>query len=247
MQMILRFLIIFLIFTNANASSISENILKQCASSVPKNVALAIISQESGFNPLAIGVNRAKISFKKPKNQSEAIYIAKKLIEAGHNIDMGYAQINSANLKVLNLSVNQIFDPCINLKAMQFILNDCYARAKGNNRLQKAFSCYNTGNYSLGFKNGYVNKVSLKYNSLLAKTSNLEYKNPLPKDSIALGEYANKINNSNTDNIENNKYYAIANDQKILENKNTLVYESTKKDDTSFGDIFSKPVNDVFY
>lgn len=257
-MMIFKFLIpsislsfLSLITLDANASNISENLLKQCASSVPKNVALAIISQESGFNPYAIGVNRAKVSFKKPKNQSEAIHIAKKLIEAGHNIDMGYAQINSANLKVLKLSVNQVFDPCTNLKAMQFILNDCYSRAKGTNKLQKAFSCYNTGNYSLGFKNGYVNKVSLKYNSFLSKQNNSIDKNvnleKLPNGSAALAEYANMINNSSPHNAENNEYYAIANGDKMLENNQTLVSEYAKKDNSNFGDIFSKPINDAFY
>lgn len=227
-----------------------NNLIKQCASGVPERVALAIISQESGFNPYAIGVNRAKVSFSKPKNQSEAIYIAKKLISSGHNIDMGYAQINSANLKWLGLSVDQVFDPCTNLKAMQHILGDCYNRAGGNNRLQKAFSCYNTGNHSSGFNNGYVRKVTLKYNSLndnkMYALNNAVYKQnvALPKDSHNLGAYANQVNLNDGENISVN---AIANKVEMLENKAVISAEASDNKNASFGDVFTKSKNDIFY
>lgn len=227
-----------------------NNLIKQCASGVPERVALAIISQESGFNPYAIGVNRKKVSFSKPKNKSEAVYIAKKLISSGHNIDMGYAQINSANLKWLGLSVDQVFDPCTNLKAMQHILGDCYNRAGGNNKLQKAFSCYNTGNHSSGFNNGYVRKVTLKYNALndnkMYALNNAVYKenSQLPKDSNNLGNYANQVNNIELENISVN---AIANKPEMLENKAVISVEASDNKNASFGDVFTKSKNDIFY
>lgn len=227
-----------------------NNLIKQCASGVPERVALAIISQESSFNPYAIGVNRAKVSFSKPKNKSEAVFIAKKLIASGHNIDMGYAQINSANLKWLGLSVDQVFDPCMNLKAMQHILGDCYNRANGNNRLQKAFSCYNTGNHSSGFSNGYVRKVTLKYNSMgdnkMYAINNAVYKdrNQLPKDANNLGAYANEINSNGVENISVN---AIANKTEMLENKAVINTEASDNKNAGFGDVFSKSKNDIFY
>jgi len=57
-----------------------------------------------------------------------------------------------------------IFDPCVNLASAQRVLVDCYKRAAklhgaGQNALYAAFSCYNTGNLTSGFRNGYVGKV----------------------------------------------------------------------------------------
>lgn len=242
---------VVLIHSTSHANMIKPNdLIKQCASGVPEKVALAIISQESSFNPNAIGVNRAKVNFPKPKNRSEAIYIAKKLINSGHNIDMGYGQINSANLKWLGLSVDQVFEPCNNLKAMKRILGDCYNRAVGNNRLQKAFSCYNTGNHSSGFRNGYVRKVTLKYNSLndnkmyALKNSTDKQMIALPKDSNNLGSYANEINSNDYENISSN---AIANKSEMLETKEVIGVEVGDNKKAGFDDVFTKSKNDIFY
>ncbi|MDV7561164.1 lytic transglycosylase domain-containing protein [Acinetobacter baumannii] len=136
---------------------------QQCAPNVDVPVASAIVKSESSFNPFAIGVNKGGRLDKQPKTYNEAVSIAKKLIAQGKNIDMGLGQINSANLRRLNLSVEQVLDPCINLGAMQKILNECRSRASGND-LYQAFSCYNTGNHSSGFRNGYVAKVSNNLN-----------------------------------------------------------------------------------
>lgn len=136
---------------------------QQCAPQVDVNIASAIVKSESSFNPFAIGVNRAAGLKKQPTSYEEAVTVAKRLISQGRNIDVGFAQINSANFKRLNLSVEQVFDPCTNLSAMQFIFNDCRNRAKGKD-IYKAMSCYNTGNHSSGFRNGYVAKVSRNLN-----------------------------------------------------------------------------------
>lgn len=136
---------------------------QQCAPQVDVNIASAIVKSESSFNPFAIGVNRAARLKKQPTSYEEAVTVAKRLISQGRNIDVGFAQINSANFKRLNLSVEQVFDPCTNLSAMQFIFNDCRNKAKGKD-IYKAMSCYNTGNHSSGFRNGYVAKVSRNLN-----------------------------------------------------------------------------------
>ena len=136
---------------------------QQCAPQVDVNIASAIVKSESSFNPFAIGVNRAAGLKKQPTSYEEAVSVAKRLISQGRNIDVGFAQINSANFKRLNLSVEQVFDPCNNLNAMQVIFNDCRNRAKGKD-IYKAMSCYNTGNHAAGFRNGYVAKVSRNLN-----------------------------------------------------------------------------------
>ena len=77
---------------------------------------------------------------------------------------MGLAQINSNNLVGLGLSVDDIFKPCINLRASQTILKACYDSAlksypAGQVALRHALSCYNTGSLINGISNGYVTKV----------------------------------------------------------------------------------------
>ena len=120
---------------------------------------------ESGGNPYAIGINgRALQLSQQPASRMQAIATAKMLIASGYSIDMGYAQINAANLPRLRMTVEDAFDPCLNLKAMQTILSEGYQRAiavhgEGQRALQAALSTYNTGNNSAGLSNGYVRAV----------------------------------------------------------------------------------------
>ena len=184
-------------------------LLQQCSPQIDPVIAHAIVKTESSFNPWTIGVNRGA-GVKQPKSYAQAVTTAKKLIAQGMNIDLGYAQINSANLNWLGLSVEQVFDPCQNLRAMQTVYNDCYARA-GNqglgNRIQRSFSCYNTGNMTKGFSNGYVNKATRHYNTfgyLLTATTNQPSNiqvannpyNNLPKNGADLADFATKLQNT---------------------------------------------------
>lgn len=136
-------------------------LLAQCAPQVSPDTMAAIVQTESEGNPWAIGVNGAA-GVRQPSSQDEAIRVARDLIARGRNIDMGLAQINSANLSWLKLSVEQVFDPCNNLRAGAFILTDNYRRAvsTGIERpLHAALSAYNTGSFTRGLRNGYVAKV----------------------------------------------------------------------------------------
>ncbi|MHC8347759.1 lytic transglycosylase domain-containing protein [Pseudomonas sp. RT6P73] len=134
-----------------------------CAPFVSNNTMLAVIHQESGGNPWAIGVN-GDHKFQKAGNYSEAILEAKRLIAKGANIDMGLMQINSKTMVNLGLTVEQVFDPCTNAYAGGVVLTRNYVRAAKIHQsdqaaLQAALSAYNTGDFSKGFKNGYVNNV----------------------------------------------------------------------------------------
>ena len=175
----------------------------QCATGIDYPIAHAIVQRESGFRPFAIGVNKAA-AVKQPKSYSEAVLKAKQLLAQGHNIDLGLAQINSNNLKWLGLSVEQVFDPCTNIKAMQTVYLDCFAKAGANGlgtRMQRAFSCYNTGSTSRGFSNGYVQKVTMNFNNYLAgnkATPNIGInRKPLPSNSEDLAIYANSFSAPN--------------------------------------------------
>ena len=137
---------------------------QRCAPDVAPETLAAIARTESGLNPYAIGVNKGQRLKRQPQNYSEAVNTAKALLASGANFDMGLAQINSKNLKWVNKSVEQLFDPCHNLQASAFVLKQNFQQAKkahGDDQkaLQAALSAYNTGSYSRGFGNGYVRKV----------------------------------------------------------------------------------------
>jgi hypothetical protein len=73
-------------------------------------------------------------------------------------------QINSANLTALQMTPEDLFDPCRNMQAGARILAADYAKAArvkgaGASALLAAISAYNTGNFQGGFRNGYVAKV----------------------------------------------------------------------------------------
>lgn len=136
----------------------------QCAPSVAIATIAAVVSHESRRNPFAIGVNGGTRISRQPANKTEAVELANKLLGMGLSIDLGLAQINSANLSRLGLTVEQVFEPCANLRAAETVLRGCYdpaARRHGPGQLalQAALSCYNTGNYARGLTNGYVQSV----------------------------------------------------------------------------------------
>jgi type IV secretion system protein VirB1 len=138
-------------------------LVRSCAPNVGVTTILAIISAESGGKVFSIGDNTTRTSLEF-KSQNEAIQNAKDLIQKGHSLDLGLAQINNKNLDSLGISLDQIFDPCTNIKAAASILGWGYARAvkkhgDGQHALHAAFSAYNTGSLERGFSNGYVNKI----------------------------------------------------------------------------------------
>jgi len=136
----------------------------ECAPWVAPQTLEAIVRTESGFRPYAIGVNKGFRLIRQPVSREEAIVTARWLIGNGYNIDLGLGQINSANLTRLGLSVEDAFDPCRNLAASATILGENYRSARqqatdDQQALRAALSAYNTGSFSRGFSNGYVQKV----------------------------------------------------------------------------------------
>lgn len=136
-----------------------------CAPNVHETTLAAVVSHESRANIYAINVNGDYVLPKQPDNIKDAIEKVNRLLDEGYNLDAGLGQINSANYEWLGLDVPDLFDPCKNLTASATVLTDCYSRAinkfsEGQEALQAALSCYNTGSFSRGFKNGYVAKVA---------------------------------------------------------------------------------------
>lgn len=133
-----------------------------CAPLVHPSTAHAIVSAESSLNPHAIGVVAGSLQ-RQPRNIEEALATARALRAQGRNFSVGLAQINVRNLDRFGMSVADGFDACKNLQAMQAILSECFERAGSKDEsqasLRRSLSCYYSGNFTTGFRHGYVSRV----------------------------------------------------------------------------------------
>jgi type IV secretion system protein VirB1 len=123
---------------------------------VPAEVMQHIVNVESGHNPYAIGVVGGQL-VRQPQNLDEAVATVQMLESKGYNYSLGLAQVNRNNFGKYGIdSYEKAFDRCTNLGVGSRILADCYTSAQD---WGKAFSCYYSGNYVTGFRDGYVQKV----------------------------------------------------------------------------------------
>lgn len=124
---------------------------------VPGDVMQHVVRVESSFNPYAIGVVGARLA-RQPRNLAEAVATARMLERRGFNFSVGLAQVNRHNLARHGLgSYERAFDACANLQAGSRILAECHGRARGD--WGKSFSCYYSGNFTTGYRHGYVQKI----------------------------------------------------------------------------------------
>ena len=132
-----------------------------CAPLVHPATAHALVAVESSFNPHAIGVVNGALE-RQPRNATEAVATAINLQAEGRNFSVGLAQINVSNLERLGLTIPDALDACRNLGAMQTLLGECFDRAgagTSQRALRRALSCYYSGNFITGFRDGYVGRV----------------------------------------------------------------------------------------
>jgi len=133
-----------------------DQLIQQCAVGVAPSTMAAIVKVESGGNPYAIGDNTARSRVTpSPKSAHEAARVALELLRLGHSLDLGLAQINSKNLKAHGVSVEDVFEPCTNLKVGSTILSNFYLKSVekygvGEVSLFHALSAYNTGSFYRG-------------------------------------------------------------------------------------------------
>lgn len=130
-----------------------DRIASACAPDTHVTTLRAIAKTESDFNPFAIGVQRGRVD--QPNNLEDALKTVEQLEKEGKKFALGISQIFVDNLKKMNISYESAFDVCSSVKIGSDILSDCFIRAKGENeqdRLQKSFSCYYSGNFTTGFK-----------------------------------------------------------------------------------------------
>ncbi|MFC5740026.1 lytic transglycosylase domain-containing protein [Dyella tabacisoli] len=141
---------------------------------VPAEVMHHIVNVESSQNPYAIGVVGGQL-VRQPQNLGEAIATVHMLETKGYNFSLGLAQVNRSNLGKYGLdSYEKAFETCPNLSAGSRILAECYANSGGD--WGKSFSCYYSGNFVTGYRDGYVQKI---YDSMNRSVSNTAAAIPL--------------------------------------------------------------------
>lgn len=152
-----------------------EALLRACAPTVHPATMARIVHVESRGRPFAIAdggpawlrwsVRQHLVKSHFPATKAEAEALAKRLIDAGHVVAVGLAQVSSRNLASRGLTVADALEPCLNLRAGAEILTEFYvaalARHPGDPQraLVAAISAYNTGDFIAGVLNGYVRQV----------------------------------------------------------------------------------------
>lgn len=143
-----------------------------------------IVDVESGANPYAIGVVGGQLE-RQPRNLAEALATVHMLDAKGYNYSLGVAQINRANFGKYGLdSYEKAFDACPNLAAGAQILAACYASSGGN--WGKAFSCYYSGDFVTGYRDGYVQKVYDSINRGKGVAASVGDSQAIPLKSVAM-------------------------------------------------------------
>ncbi len=112
-----------------------------CAPAEDPGMMVGIAQQESGLELLTLRDNNSG----QVLHGAGVIEAARRLIAAGHSVDLGAWQINSRNLSLLGLDIAAAFEPCKSVAAAA--------------RLIELFSRYNTGSPSRGIANGYAAAV----------------------------------------------------------------------------------------
>jgi type IV secretion system protein VirB1 len=136
-------------------------LMAHCAPTVAPSTMTAIVQVESGGDPLAIGDNTTRRSCY-PHDRASAESLARRLLDAGHLLDVGIAQIDSMNFAGYGVTAHTIFDPCTNLNVGARILSGDYAFAArrygdGQVALRHAIGMYNTGRLNAGAR--YIARV----------------------------------------------------------------------------------------
>jgi len=143
------------------------SLAQQCAPQVSLPTMAAIVRTESGFNPYAIGVVHGRLA-RQPASEAEAVATVHALERGGWNFSVGLAQVNRSNWPAYGLGERSAFDPCRNLAAGAAILQGCFelarqaharALADAQSDLRAGLSCYASGDFSTGYRTGYVQRV----------------------------------------------------------------------------------------
>ncbi len=149
-------------------------LLARCAPTVHPETMAAVISAESRGHLFAIAdagpvklpwsQRKALVRSLYPGSLQEAVATAQKLIADGHTVSLGMAQVNDRNLARMGVSIQDVFDPCVNIAVGGKILTDFYEKAvakfgNGPAAMNAALSAYNSGDWERGARDGYVSLI----------------------------------------------------------------------------------------
>ncbi|MBQ9275209.1 MAG: lytic transglycosylase domain-containing protein [Succinivibrio sp.] len=173
---------------------------KECAPLVHESTLAAVALTESSFNPYAVAIVGGRGFSNLTKAQATKLIGA--LERTGANYSVGLMQVNKVNFKRFGVSGTDLLDPCLNLKVGAEILSECYERAGRRydsadpqnqaKRLGDAMSCYYAGNFSTGYKEGYVARISASARKLAAAAEPPRLKVPEVRALAALEEFASQ-------------------------------------------------------
>ena len=154
-----------------------RRIAARCAPGIPLVTLRAIARAESAFHPYALSLNYPRRTAREqglsagditlarqPRTRAEALAWTYYLLKRGRSVSVGLMQINTEHVADLGVSVDQLFDPCTNVRTGGRLLAAKYEAAaaiagEGQEALQRALSQYNSGNPLIGFYSGYVRGV----------------------------------------------------------------------------------------
>ena len=154
-----------------------RRIAATCAPEIPLVTLRAIARVESAFHPYALSLNYPRrtarehglstggINFaRQPRTKAEELAWTYYLLKRGRSVSVGLMQVNTEHVADLGLSMDQLFDPCTNVRAGARLLAAKYQAAaaiggEGQQALQQALSEYNSGYPLTGVDNGYVSSV----------------------------------------------------------------------------------------
>ncbi|WP_434714216.1 transglycosylase SLT domain-containing protein (plasmid) [Rhizobium sp. YTUHZ045] len=105
------------------------DIAQACAPMVEVETLAAVVSVESGFQPLAIRINSGPPLVDRPASKAEAIEVATSLMADRQDIQVGLGGLGIEALQKLDLSLADAFDPCLSLKATATFLDGYYREA----------------------------------------------------------------------------------------------------------------------
>lgn len=187
----------------------------QCAVSVHPDTVSAIAQTESGLRPLAIGVV-GQLKGIYPANINDALAHVARLKAEGKNYSIGLMQINKSNFSKYNVTEEQLFNPCENLKVFEKILTNCFL---GGGTLKRALSCYYSGNYERGNKKE-SEFDNTSYTERIGYSSEVKYLVPSIKEDIS------KVNP--VDNINRNQKVVIIYPSRLIRGdlQDNLIQES---------------------
>lgn len=155
------------------------DLAQTCAPTVQVETLAAIVSLEGGFSPFAIRINSGLPLTDQPGSKAEAIEVATTLIAQRQDVDLGLGGINADDLRRLQLTVADAFDPCLNLKATARLLDGYYrvAISGGAHPAQASTitlqAYYGRGDTSVGEMAAYDTKVRAEAKRLAQQLSHL--------------------------------------------------------------------------